>query len=385
MYKALIPLVFALFRLSTNAEILGGPIFNATTGHAYYILAADSWTNSERAAIALGGHLVTINNAAEQDWIFTTFAAFGGVARDLWIGLNDAQLEGTFVWENGEPVSYTKWAQNEPNNGGGVEHFARIRSDASGQWADTANSWPNVNGVVEVVPFPQAKEVWDANAGLTILKTSPLHSSGIYDARDAFGGTFGSNDHDVVFSDTPPADGGMYYIEWRTPTPVTVKSIRLYTGAGDPSGREIGYFWIKAKPIGGSSFSLDVWGFYPLHHPYVLLPNGALAEGNLFRPVTAQEFRAEFLAYSSQSLMGPRVVELDGFDQYLPINSLPVTGQLAMLVKWPISTNTVQVQWSSALNPEGWFDLGPSVSGGLGQIMDPIADEKRFYRVLELK
>ena len=35
-----------------------------------------------------------------------------------WIGGNDLVKEGTWVWTDGSPWNYKKWAENEPNNNG---------------------------------------------------------------------------------------------------------------------------------------------------------------------------------------------------------------------------------------------------------------------------
>ena len=42
-----------------HAAVLAGPLTNAASGHAYYLLDADTWTASEAEARSLGGHLVT--------------------------------------------------------------------------------------------------------------------------------------------------------------------------------------------------------------------------------------------------------------------------------------------------------------------------------------
>ena len=46
---------------------------------------------------------MTLNDAAEEDWVRTTFGSSG-----LWIGINDADNEGQFVWASGEPLAYAK-------------------------------------------------------------------------------------------------------------------------------------------------------------------------------------------------------------------------------------------------------------------------------------
>jgi len=110
-----------------RAAVLAGPLTNAANAHTYYLLSADTWTASEAEARGLGGHLVTINDAAENQWVLNTFFPLTGVPyASLWIGLNDAANEGQFVWANGEPVTFTYWYPGEPNNLGG-EDYATIR------------------------------------------------------------------------------------------------------------------------------------------------------------------------------------------------------------------------------------------------------------------
>src|SRR5262245_18751352 len=102
-----------------GSSVLAGPITNPANGHQYYLLAPASWTDSKAEAVSLGGHLVTINDAAENQFVFAQFTTYGGVQRALWIGLNDQDVEGTFVWASNDPSSYRNWAANEPNDANG--------------------------------------------------------------------------------------------------------------------------------------------------------------------------------------------------------------------------------------------------------------------------
>ena len=70
--------------------------------HTYYLLEAGSWTESEATAVSLGGHLATINDAAENQWIVDTFAGTG--TDGYLIGLTDSALEGIYVWTSGVVV-----------------------------------------------------------------------------------------------------------------------------------------------------------------------------------------------------------------------------------------------------------------------------------------
>src|SRR5581483_3201050 len=156
---ALSALVVGLIQPAAAIGILDSAPFG---GHNYYLLDTSNWTDAENQAISLGGHLVTINDAAENNFIFTRWAA----TRSLWIGLNDAAVEGSFVWASGQAVSFTNWRSGEPNNGlviGGNEDYAYIMaagfSESPGQWNDYQNlstipGQPPLFGVVEVVPEP---------------------------------------------------------------------------------------------------------------------------------------------------------------------------------------------------------------------------------------
>ena len=109
--------VFALLseRSICSASILVGPIINPTNGNQYYMLRMTQWSPagfaaSELEANGLGGHLVAINDAAENDWVSSTFGPHvRGAYGWLGLGLNDLDAEGDYVWTNGEPVTYLNW------------------------------------------------------------------------------------------------------------------------------------------------------------------------------------------------------------------------------------------------------------------------------------
>ena len=166
----LISSTFALIAAaSSKAGILAGPVTNAVNGHVYYLLTPSTWTAAEAEALSLGGHLATINNGAEDAWVYDTFASYGNVPRALWIGLTDRDTEGAFHWVSDEPVTYSNWSVGEPNDGGGLgtQDFAHIYppNDTGGRarlWNDISNITSAIvggvvfeyHGVVEVVPGP---------------------------------------------------------------------------------------------------------------------------------------------------------------------------------------------------------------------------------------
>lgn len=120
---AMVAMVSALL-LGGQAEaqsVVAGPITNPATCHEYYVLSpTSSWQAAENAAVALGGHLATINDAAEDAWVVSNILTTFGL---VWIGLTDQAQEGTFVWISGEPATYRRWRNSgEPNGSTSENH-----------------------------------------------------------------------------------------------------------------------------------------------------------------------------------------------------------------------------------------------------------------------
>jgi hypothetical protein len=143
-----------------HAHPLSEPIINPINHHSYLLLESATWKDSEAEAVALGGHLATIRNQAEEDWIFHTFGSYGGNQHLLWIGLSDSSKKFHFSWSSGESASYTCWAPGEPNNAGGGEDFVAIyypNHSQRNKWNDWNDRTEDpiglpMNGVVEIIP-----------------------------------------------------------------------------------------------------------------------------------------------------------------------------------------------------------------------------------------
>ncbi|MGB8368199.1 MAG: LamG-like jellyroll fold domain-containing protein [Verrucomicrobiia bacterium] len=141
----------------TNLVIEAGPFLNPGTGNYYYLLGSTNWTTSEIWATQLGGHLATIETANEENWVYDTFASYGGTNRNLWIGLtNNPSNPTNFGWSSGlTNVVYANWAAGQPTNCSGNDIYTAVLGQTNafpGLWVLENNNGNDNNGVTCGVP-----------------------------------------------------------------------------------------------------------------------------------------------------------------------------------------------------------------------------------------
>lgn len=149
-------------------------------GNTYHLLSEAGWEDSEAVAVGLGGHLVTVDSLAENQFLASTFGATadslasGGGTVSLWLGLNDRVAEGSYVWSGGQAVLYTNWISGQPQNSMSDEDYAGLMvSDLAAGWHDVVADLrfnDRTFGVVEIaaapVPEPSMWALCLSGAGL---------------------------------------------------------------------------------------------------------------------------------------------------------------------------------------------------------------------------
>ena len=111
-------------------DSLGQWVLNPANNHSYKRARCDSWDDAQAKAIAEGAHLVSINDAGEQQWLVKIF----GTA-PYWIGLTDVAKKGEWSWTNGEPATYTNWATHKLTNADrGEEDYVFMGLSPDGRW-----------------------------------------------------------------------------------------------------------------------------------------------------------------------------------------------------------------------------------------------------------
>jgi hypothetical protein len=133
-------------------------VVNPANNNTYHLLSAASWEDSASYAQSLGGFLTTVDDEAENTWLFDTFASWDNQSRHLWTGLSDSNDEGNYRWHDGTPFLYRDWGDSQPS-AGGDEDYVHIASTNMGNimpgtWNDLENDpqYFPVYGVVEIGP-----------------------------------------------------------------------------------------------------------------------------------------------------------------------------------------------------------------------------------------
>ncbi len=114
----------------------GGASENGQTefnGHRYAFYDDNggmSWTQARAYCSGLGGHLITITSAEEQQ--FAQSLVESGM--NPWIGLYGDAIG--WIWTTGEEVGYTNWASDQPDHANGDENYCHMWG---GPWNDLNN------------------------------------------------------------------------------------------------------------------------------------------------------------------------------------------------------------------------------------------------------
>ena len=225
------------------------PFINPHNHHTYIMLRAATWKKSEAQAVAMGGHLVTVRNQAEEDWLLQTFGRLGGTPRLLWIGLNDTAKKFHFGWSSGESVSYTCWAKGEPNNVGRGEDFVAIfypGHDQGGKWNDWNDRAKDpiglpMNGIVEIIPKniesfappPNSPETSNSlRANSTSTSAARLTSTGNISVNETANSLAGSAIVEITPSVIITNDSGSIRLQW--PLSAANYMLEATTNMGQP-------------------------------------------------------------------------------------------------------------------------------------------------------
>ena len=179
---------------SGNLSIPGTNYLTTIGDNQYFLSTAKfTWEAAKADAEAKGGHLATINSAAES-------TALSGLSISGWIGLTDKYAEGAYRWVTGETFGFTNWLPGEPKNLGNEDYVILL----PGGWNDLPNTGGSGSGGGEyyILEIDNGVRVFQT-AGLAPLSQFQVGMHQIsYQAVDAAGNTSGTCSFSITVSDT---------------------------------------------------------------------------------------------------------------------------------------------------------------------------------------
>jgi hypothetical protein len=175
--------------------------------------------------------------------------------------------------------------------------------------ANGSTSSANAAVVLDYVNIqPSAFDLWDSHVGAVV--TAATSSAPGSSPSGMFGAGLSSDDSGTTYFADGQLAGAFHVVEWATPAPVKVSTIRLFARGDASKAREFKTVTLRAKSPGSSTFNLLIGTFTPTH-PYTLLdPNTSAVLDTEITPIEAVAFRAEF---KQRGKAAPRVFELDAF------------------------------------------------------------------------
>lgn len=200
--------------------------------------------------------------------------------------------------------------------------------------------------------FPESlTDHWDVSQGNVVTGGSPLEPFSLH--TNAFGGNSnhllsGHQERFNVIFDDVAVGQQLHWIEWQTPAPMTLRSFVLNAEHDGPP-RDIFWRGFSRFTLFGynettSAFDIKIFEIFPAD-PFGDTPslltahvetngdNNLLSLAANISPITTNRFRAEFVQPGDPGTgyLAPRILELDGYDQFYPGIPTPEPATWALL------------------------------------------------------
>ncbi len=128
-----------------------GDCRTATYGGNEYLFCASevAWSEASNGCASVGMHLVRVDSAEENQWIFDSIYDTGAAARGIWIGASDQDVEGEWRWTDrtlfwlgdsgGSPQGglFSAWYASHPSRAANSDCAAIDSNNGSTSWYAT--------------------------------------------------------------------------------------------------------------------------------------------------------------------------------------------------------------------------------------------------------
>ncbi|WP_320667959.1 cadherin-like domain-containing protein [Prochlorococcus sp. MIT 1307] len=289
---------------TTDSNVYLRKDFYVRGDSAYTVVNGPTWEEAEANAVKLGGHLVTVNDAAENEWLVDIFASqitYNGREGDTsgdynftpraWIGLNDKEKEGTYKWVSGEEVTYR--GTIDTHFSGMNETYGRFNPDTG--YVD--DSLPLIKAFIDqdVSSLQLGKtnvDFWSPGAWEDTWNNYTHYSQGIAEIKLDFSVSTTANLTVNSINDLPTLTGDKAKLPNGTEdTAYTIKATDLLQGYTDADGDTLSVTGLKASNGPLTDNGNGTWTFKPTanYNGNVNL-NYAVTDGNGGNASATQSF-----------------------------------------------------------------------------------------------
>ncbi|XP_058889912.1 macrophage mannose receptor 1-like [Acipenser ruthenus] len=96
-----------------------------------------TWFSARQECRKIGAELVSILSQSEQSWIESYLYM---ATSDMWIGMNDLEMQNYFIWSDGQLVRFTYWDSGRPTNHNTYNKNCVEMLYKNGRWNDVSCS-----------------------------------------------------------------------------------------------------------------------------------------------------------------------------------------------------------------------------------------------------
>lgn len=94
-----------------------------------------TWSEAKTKCEEMGGHLAVAESQKKNEFLKNLLSKSG--LTEVWLGATDEKKEGEWRWVTGPKMDFHAWANGQPNNKEGVEHYmVLIVTPKSSGWSD---------------------------------------------------------------------------------------------------------------------------------------------------------------------------------------------------------------------------------------------------------
>ena len=141
-----------------------------------------TWTEAKSYCEQVGGHLLTVSDKQESDFVVSLLNCHINSKNCYWIGLRK-DTSSKWSWVTNENLVFSNWTRNEPNNQNRVEQYAHLFGKEYGslkhvgQWNDASNDGaPYANDFYKISNFGFICE-WETFDNVSSISISCINSS----------------------------------------------------------------------------------------------------------------------------------------------------------------------------------------------------------------